>query len=78
MKKSKAVLTLLATSLFIFGCISSVYASEPETPTVTEETNDGTKGEVTEYHYKYIGDVLYKRLWSVTRNCWIDPYWIPA
>jgi hypothetical protein len=79
MKKNRIIFTILASSLITASLISNVYAStESETPTVSENTEDETRGEVTEYHYMYIGNILYKRLWSVTRNCWVDPYWIPA
>lgn len=75
-------------SIKIFICLIAIfsisnmttYANDVCEPTeyITEYEEEPTKGEVTEYKYKYIGDILYKRLWSVTRHCWIDPIWYVA
>jgi hypothetical protein len=32
--------------------------------------------EQTEYKYRLYSGRRQKRLWSATRECWIDPYWI--
>lgn len=32
--------------------------------------------EKTGYKYKTEKGFTYKRLWSYTNQCWIDPYWI--
>lgn len=63
---------------FIFINTSSVFAEEIYSVTSMEEDAITPRGEITEYKYKYIGGVKYKRLWSVTRNCWVDPAWTPA
>ncbi len=34
--------------------------------------------ETTGYKYKYINGVKYKRLWSYTRQEWIDKHWTKA
>ena len=79
MKKASIIsLVIICTTLLSSFNVISVYANSIESNSSDESIGDPSKGEVTEYKYMYIDDVLYKRLWSVTRHCWIDPYWIPA
>lgn len=36
------------------------------------------RAEETGYKYMEINGVMYRRLWSYTRNCWIDDKWQPC
>lgn len=74
--KSKIVL-MACVVVMSLGCVSNVIAAE-NIAYDGEEYSDERRGEVTEYRYKVVDGILYKRLWSVTRNCWVDPYWTRA
>lgn len=86
MKHAKKAITLILTALAISCYATSTFASTPADDSAMESStfasSDGEKendrSEVTEYKYKRINGVLYKRLWSVTYNHWIDPTWTPA
>ena len=84
MKKRITSLFLLIVTV-LAGSTSVTYANEPladltdyspEIYTVGESFNE--KGEVLEWRYMTFQGVQYKRRWSVTNNCWYDPYWIPV
>lgn len=77
----------LVTVLLLFGVlanvVSVVYAEDiQQSSTVNVTVGNGTgiepQGESTGYKYVTIDGVLYKRLWSYTRSCWIDKKWTIA
>ncbi len=84
MKKIKSTIAITISLLVISCNFTSAFASDTDNLSANTDittTNDGKepdRSEVTEYKYRRINGVLYKRLWSVTYNHWIDPYWIPA
>ena len=84
MKKFKSAIAITISLLVIFCNFASTFASDTDYSSAnidTVTTNDGKepdRSEVTEYKYRRIDGILYKRLWSVTYNHWIDPYWSPA
>lgn len=76
--KAKLLIVLTMSFMCLFGSVSSVMANEPEANNAETVSEISPRGEITEYKYKYINGVKYKRLWSVTGNYWIDPAWSPA
>ena len=71
------IISILILSLLLVNT-STAFAEEIYSSPTAEGTTISPKIEITEYRYKYINGIKYKRLWSVTRNCWIDPAWTPA
>ena len=78
MKANKLFMVFAASTIIAANLTSIVLASNDSTDPKSISEDSITRSEVTEYKYTYIDGVLYKRLWSVTYNHWIDPYWIPA
>ena len=72
------LVTLCALTLSMTTVASAKELIEPAESVVMTagEITVNPRGEVTGYKYKTIDGVMYKRLWSYTSNCWIDPYWI--
>lgn len=71
--KSK-ILLMACVFVMALGSVSNVVAAET-VAVGEEEIPVERRGEVTEYRYKVVDGIMYKRLWSITRNCWVDPYW---
>ncbi len=83
MKYSKTLsrvflVTLCALTLSMSTAAFAQDLQEPAESVVMTagETTVNPRGEVTGYKYKVENGITYKRLWSYTSNCWIDPYWI--
>lgn len=76
--KSKFLAIFVLSSVLLFGSVSNVLAVENSITIESEENSISPRGEITEYKYKVVDGVMYKRLWSVTGNYWVDPYWTLA
>jgi len=81
MKLRKIFRTVLLTT-FVLTCVpcSSVMA-EQQTDNVQTDDSDSqslARAESTGYIYTSVNGVMYKRLWSYSRGCWLEPAWSPA
>lgn len=68
------IISLAVISLSGFLTVFS-FAAEPETNNA--ETEIVTRAEITEWHYKVVNGVWYKRLWSITYQRWLTE-WMPV
>ena len=85
MKKAKIIFLIALTSMLSLGTLSLVYADNHENENISDLSDQYihgeiivVRGEVLEWRYAYIDGIYCKRRWSITSNCWYDPYWIPV
>ncbi len=76
MKSNKMFKVLLLTASIFMLTPCSAIAAEQNNNTPNEVNQSiSARAESTGYIYKEIDGVMYRRLWSYTRGCWIDPMW---
>ncbi len=69
----KILLNFLFIAIFILSGIKTTFAMENNFNNKISSKIE-TLAEHTGYKYMIIDGVKYKRLWSYSKNCWIDPY----
>jgi hypothetical protein len=85
MKKPKLFFMLTLVAMLSFGSVVMVYADAYSDETCDDSSEQYihgeiciVRGEVLEWRYAYVQGIYCKRRWSLTSNCWYDPYWIPV
>lgn len=75
MRKIKKVLVTIAAGVVILNTFNAASASAS---TAVYNTDDGIMPYADEIEtiWRVNGDLLQYRRWNVTRNYWVDPYWI--
>lgn len=78
----KRMVSFMLAVLLLCAAMPFAYAEEAVKPPVDEVTESGDTGimpmaEETEWYFKTINGVEYKRLWSVTYGKWLTD-WIPC
>ncbi len=78
--KSNKIFKLLLLTAFVFTLTPFSAIAAEQNNNIPTETNQSisARAESTGYIYKEMGGIMYKRLWSYTRGCWIDPTWTPC
>ncbi len=72
----KKIISLILALALCLSLSAPVFAAEPETweepgiEATAEEDGGGTRWEETEWYYRIYGDLLQRRLWSITYGYW--------
>lgn len=78
-KKYVVVICMFACSMWMAVPVSADTVCENSREAVNQVRNaDTARAENVGYKYKVINNKLYKRLWSYTRNQWVDSKWTPV
>ncbi len=71
-RKNLVILTICLSILFSFAPASAVYAMEPIS--ITEPDTVSPCAHYTEWRYKVVNGMLYRRLYDCTDQCWIGDW----
>lgn len=70
-------ISLITLCMLSISMATAVYAQD-SAQTQENTTSVSPRAESTGYKYMTVNGVKYKRLWSYTRGCWVDPVWTPC